>query len=115
MALNVYRYAYCNEERIDWTCEDDRASAMLDRVHNEEYTKKGTKISVPLLASWGQKSLFAEALKSRSSRSPLEVWKRFAADVRGSGLECGHFTSEEDPDGLVREVQIFYRYEIGLN
>jgi haloacetate dehalogenase len=102
-ALEVYREAYCSDERIHSTCEDYRAGAHLDRAFNEEDVRNGNKIHVPLLAVWGQRGLFAEAMKS----SPLDIWIQFAEDVTGVGLECGHFITEEDPEGFVNECLKF--------
>ena len=61
-----------------------------------------------MLAVWGQKGLFAEAMKSRNARTPLQVWQDYAENVEGVGLDCGHFVTEEDPHGLVKEVLRFF-------
>ena len=38
----------------------------------------------------------------------LEVWKNWATDIRGKGLECGHFIPEEAPDALTEELLAFF-------
>jgi haloacetate dehalogenase len=32
---------------------------------------------------------------------PLAVWRRWATNVHGSGLACGHFIPEERPDEVL--------------
>ncbi|KAJ4224605.1 hypothetical protein NW757_014337 [Fusarium falciforme] len=98
-AFEEYRNSYCNNERIHSTCEDYRAGAFLDRVYDEEELKLGKKIEIPMLAVWGSTGLFAEAMVTKTE-GPLEMWEKYARDIRGKGLECGHFVVEEDPEGL---------------
>ncbi|EPS36603.1 hypothetical protein H072_9854 [Dactylellina haptotyla CBS 200.50] len=102
--LENYREAFCNDERIHSTCEDYRAGAFHDRAHDEDDLKNGNKIGAQTLIVWGQKGRVA----GPSAKTPLDVWRDFAEDVRGVGLECGHFIPEEDPDGLVDAVMDFF-------
>ncbi|KEF54287.1 uncharacterized protein A1O9_09453 [Exophiala aquamarina CBS 119918] len=105
-ALTCYRDAYCSETRIHTTCEDYRAGAFLDRVYDEEELEMGSKIEKPLLAIWGKTGLFAESMVTQVE-GPLEVWQRYAQDVTGKALDCGHFVPEEDPEGLVEALLAF--------
>ncbi|KAJ0424769.1 Alpha/Beta hydrolase protein [Aspergillus carlsbadensis] len=102
VVLDGYRRAYCAEDRIHATCEDYRAGAFYDRVYDEEDLERGNKITVPVLAVWGDKGTPAGGAKT-----PLEVWRDYAVNVRGEGLGCGHFIPEEDPRGLARAVLEF--------
>lgn len=52
-AIEKYREAYCNEEKIHTFCEDYRTGAFFDRVYDEEELERGRKIEVPVLAVWG--------------------------------------------------------------
>jgi len=38
----------------------------------------------------------------------LAVWRDWADDVRGRGLDCGHFLPEEAPDETYRELHTFF-------
>ncbi|KAL4787451.1 Alpha/Beta hydrolase protein [Aspergillus varians] len=110
--MGRYREAYCVEERIHSTCEDYRAAAAFDRVYDEEELAAGRKIEVPVLAVWGESGLFAgEMMKKKQKKGegegPVEVWQRYCVDVRGKGLNCGHFVPEEDPEGLAEEILRF--------
>jgi haloacetate dehalogenase len=81
------------------TCEDYRASATIDLVHDRKDLKK--KLRMPLLALWGKQGVI-EALFDC-----LADWREVAADVRGRALQCGHFIPEEKPAELVAELRRF--------
>ena len=55
---------------------------------------------MPMLALWGA--------KGRRGASLLEVWKSWATDVRGEGLDCGHFIPEEAPEALIETLLAFF-------
>jgi haloacetate dehalogenase len=38
---------------------------------------------------------------------PLAVWRRWATDVAGRSLPCGHFLAEERPDEVLDALQEF--------
>ncbi|KAG5744248.1 hypothetical protein H9Q70_013049 [Fusarium xylarioides] len=105
-ALQEYRKAYCNETRIHSTCEDYRAGAFLDNVYDEKDVQVGNKIQAPMLAIWGNAGVSAESLQNLS-QGPLEIWQKYARNVRGKALECGHFIPEEDPEGLAEVLVPF--------
>ncbi|KAF5984608.1 haloacetate dehalogenase H-1 [Fusarium coicis] len=105
-ALEEYREAYCNGKRIHSTCEDYRAGAFLDMVYDEKDLQEGNKIQAPMLAIWGNAGVSAESLQNKSE-GPLEIWQKYARNVRGKALECGHFIPEEDPEGLAEVLVPF--------
>jgi haloacetate dehalogenase len=100
-ALAAYRAAFRDPEVIHATCEDYRAGATLDYLHDTQDRAKGRRIGCPVLVLWGQ----TEAT-SRGSRY-LEAWKHWADDVTGGGLECGHFLPEEAPEALLARLEPF--------
>jgi haloacetate dehalogenase len=102
-ALDAYLKAFRDPETIHATCEDYRAGITCDCKFDEADRAAGRKISVPMLALWGTHGL--------ASRAPtvLDVWKNWASDVRGKGLQCGHFIPEEAPDALLEELLVFFR------
>jgi haloacetate dehalogenase len=101
-ALAAYHEAFRNPEVIHATCEDYRAGITCDCKFDEADRAAGKKIALPMLALWG-------ALR-RPNRGAgiLEVWKNWATDIRGKGLECGHFIPEEAPDALTEELLAFF-------
>ena len=82
------------------TCEDYRAAATIDLVHDR---KNKTKITMPVLALWGRQGVI-EALFDC-----LADWREVAIDVRGKALQCGHFIPEEKPQELVAELRKFWK------
>ena len=95
-----YVRAFRDPRTIHATCEDYRAAATIDLVHDREDRKR--KLSMPLLALWGKHGVI-EALFDC-----LADWREVAADVRGRALNCGHFIPEEKPNDLVGELRRFW-------
>jgi haloacetate dehalogenase len=80
---------------IKATCEEFRAAATIDLIHDEE--DKELKISCPLLILWSSKSMWA-------SFDILKIWKAKAVDVRGSAFDCHHFLPEENAERTASEL-----------
>lgn len=76
-------------------CEDYRASAGIDLVHDRADRDAGRQLPMPLLALWGEQGVVHQCFQ------PLAEWQRVAADVRGHALPCGHYVAEEAPDALL--------------
>ena len=38
----------------------------------------------------------------------LQVWRRWAGDVRGRAIDCGHFLAEEAPHEVYAELRSFF-------
>ncbi|MGE3539115.1 MAG: alpha/beta fold hydrolase [Candidatus Tectimicrobiota bacterium] len=76
---------------IHASCEDYRAGASIDLVHDEADVQQGRKITCPLLALWSAKGFVGR------TQNILQVWREYALDVQGQALPCGHFLAEEMP------------------
>jgi haloacetate dehalogenase len=99
-AMAEYVRAFRDPRTIHATCEDYRAAATIDLIHDQEHK---SKIVMPLLALWGRHGVI-EALFDC-----LADWREVAADVRGRALPCGHFIPEEKPRELLAELRRFLR------
>jgi len=88
-------------------CEDYRAAAGIDLVHDRADRDAGTRLQPPLLALWG-----AEGVVHRCFR-PLDEWRRVAREVEGRPLPCGHYIAEEAPEALLEHVLPFLAKEVG--
>jgi len=99
-ALAAYRKSFRDPEVIHGTCEDYRAGITCDCKFDEADRTAGRKLTMPLLALWGA--------KGRRGASLLETWTAWATDVRGEGLDCGHFIPEEAPDALTEKLLAFF-------
>jgi haloacetate dehalogenase len=98
-AMAEYVRAFRDPRTIHGTCEDYRASATIDLVHDKADLRK--KLRMPVLALWGKHGVI-EALFDC-----LADWREVAADVRGRALDCGHFIPEEKPRELLAELRRF--------
>jgi haloacetate dehalogenase len=81
------------------TCDDYRAGATIDVENDRADRDAGRRITCPMLALWGD--------PSGKRPSLLDVWRRWAVDVRGHGLPCGHFLAEEAPDHTLAALDGF--------
>ena len=86
------------------TCEDYRASATIDLVHDR---KTKSKLTIPVLALWGRQGVIAALFDC------LADWREVAGDVRGRALQCGHFIPEEKPNELLAELRRFLARQEG--
>ena len=98
-ALAEYERAFKDPRTVHSTCEDYRAAATIDLVHDQ---RDKSKLRMPLLALWGKHGVI-EALFDC-----LADWREVAADVRGRALACGHFIPEEKPRELLLELRRFF-------
>jgi haloacetate dehalogenase len=81
-------------------CEEYRASSTLDYEHDE--ADRGTRrIACPTLVLWSATGTVTHWPK------PLDAWRTWADDVRGSPIEAGHFIPEEAPDETARRLVEF--------
>ncbi len=100
-AMQEYVRAFRDKRTVHATCEDYRAAATIDLVHDRKDLK--TKIRMPVLALWGKQGVI-EALFDC-----LADWREVATDVRGRALACGHFIPEERPHELIAELRRFWK------
>jgi haloacetate dehalogenase len=100
-ALAEYVRAFKDPRTIHATCEDYRAAATIDLLHDKQDSRR--KLKMPVLALWGKHGVI-EALFDC-----LADWREVARDVRGRALACGHFIPEEKPRELLAELRKFLK------
>ncbi len=83
-------------EAIHAMCEDYRAAASIDLLHDRQ--DEDRRIAVPLLALWGRAGVLHRCF------DVLAAWRERAVDVSGRALDCGHYLPEEVPDVLLQEL-----------
>jgi haloacetate dehalogenase len=83
-------------------CEEYRAATTLDHQHDEA-DRGRRRIACPVLALWSLHGSLTQWY------DVLAVWREWADDVRGRGLECGHFLAEEAPNETYAELSAFLR------
>ena len=87
-----YIRCFGDPRTIAGSCADYRSAAGIDLVHDEESFAAGQRVDCPVLVLWGTQGFVGRGYE------PLDVWRQYAADVRGQALPTGHFLPEEAPD-----------------
>lgn len=83
-------------------CEDYRASATIDLVHDRADVAAGRKLTQALRVLWGEHGAVARCF------DVLSLWRERAHDVSGHALPCGHYMAEEAPQRVIAEAQAFF-------
>jgi len=79
-------------------CEDYRAAAGIDLIHDREDIAAGKKLVMPTMVLWGEEGVIHQCFK------PLQEWQAIAKDVVGEPVPCGHYISEEAPEILLQKI-----------
>ena len=82
-------------------CEDYRASAGIDLVHDQLDLDEKNFVKQPLLVLWGEQGVVHQCFE------PLKEWSKVAVNVQGKSLPCGHYIPEEAPELLLDQVKLF--------
>ena len=83
-------------------CEDYRASAGIDLVHDQLDLDAKNFVTQPLLVLWGEQGVVHQCFE------PLKEWSKLAVNVQGKALPCGHYIPEEAPELLLNQVKLFF-------
>ena len=100
-ARREYVRAFRDPRTIHATCEDYRAAASIDLVHDRKDSRK--KIKMPVLVLWGRQGVIERMFDC------LADWRAVASSVTGRALACGHFLPEEAPRAVLRELRSFLK------
>lgn len=99
-ALAVYEAAMSDPACCHAMCEDYRAAATIDLVHDEADLAVG--LQAPLLALWGKAGVMERYF------DVLATWRerhKHPDLVQGQALACGHFLPEELPTEVVAALR----------
>jgi len=99
-AFDDYLRCFSNPATIHASCEDYRAAAGIDLVHDA--ADNGTKLTMPVLALWGTDGMVGNKYDVVSS------WQSVATDVRGHGVPGGHYLAEESPEETFAALSAFF-------
>ena len=101
-AMADYERSFGDPETVRATCDDYRAGATIDCDLDAADRDAGRRIACPMLALWGDRRGDRRAVM-------MEVWERWATDVRGAAIPCGHFLPEEAPSETAAALLDFFR------
>jgi haloacetate dehalogenase len=100
-ALAEYRRCFCQPDMIHAGCEDYRAAATIDMVHDHDHEQN--KIACPLHIVWGEHGVVGKLF------TPLADWQEKASvKVTGTALPAGHFIPDQEPELLLKEMMEFF-------
>jgi haloacetate dehalogenase len=98
-ALDEYKRCFRDPAAIHASCEDYRAAATIDLVHDRADLDR--RIRCPLLVLWGAHGLVGRLY------DVLGLWRERASDVTGRSIDCGHYLAEEAPADTLAALQAF--------
>jgi haloacetate dehalogenase len=107
-ALAEYERCFSLPETIHALCEDYRASASIDLVHDRasraQQAQGGGKITCDTLVLWGARGVVQRLF------DPLTLWQAQCAGlVSGQTLPAGHYIPEEMPQETAALLDSFFR------
>jgi haloacetate dehalogenase len=83
--------------------EDYRAGLGIDQAHDAEDRRQKRTLHCPTLCLWSLQDDLVELYGD-----VLAVWKPWAPDVQGHGIDCGHHMAEEAPEALATALARFF-------
>lgn len=102
-ALAEYRRCFRKPANLAASCADYRAGYTIDDALDRADQAAGKKIACPVLVLSGDQYL------STGEDRAVDIWKRWAIDVRGDVIQSGHFVAEEKPQDVLAALVPFLR------
>lgn len=96
-----YLSAFKNPKVIHASCEDYRAAATIDLIHDRK--DSADKLQMPVQALWGDGGFVGR------SYDVIAEWEKRAVNVIGQAVKGGHFVPEEAPDETAKALLSFWR------
>ena len=93
--LANYRQALADPAAVEAMCEDYRAGATIDVVHDDADRAQHRLITCPVLVVWSR-----DGALPRFYGDVVAVWRSWAPDVRGVALDASHFLIEDRPEDV---------------
>ena len=87
-------------------CEEYRAAATIDYIHDLQDRKSVRRINCPLFLLWSANGPLENWYKNEGG--PLELWHKWANDVQGKPISGGHFFPEELPEETANALKEFF-------
>jgi haloacetate dehalogenase len=88
---------------IHTACEDYRAGASIDLVHERASRAHGDKVTCPLHVLWGAQGVVHRLF------DPMALWQaQCSGPLSGRAMACGHFIPEALPNETATELLAFH-------
>jgi haloacetate dehalogenase len=102
-ALEAYLTAFEAPGAIVASCEDYRAAATIDVMHDDQ--DQGRLVTCPILVLWGDNGVI------QAHFDCLGLWRERATHVEGQAIPGGHYLAEERPAEIVSRTLDFLLQE----
>ena len=99
-----YRRAIHDPETVRGMLEDYRAGLTVDRAADDADRAAGRTLACPALVLWSTRDDMADLYGD-----VLAVWRPWAPDLQGGGIDSGHHVAEENPEALAERLAAFLR------
>lgn len=90
-----FRNAIHNPDVVRGMLEDYRAGLGIDRARDDADYVAGRQLACPTLVAWSTRDDM-----ERLYGDPLDIWRRWAPDLRGQRIDSGHHVAEENAGDL---------------
>lgn len=97
-----FRAAIHDPATVTAMLEDYRAGLTVDRAADDADRAAGRKVACPTLVPWALGDDLPDLYGD-----PVAVWRDWAGDVRGYGIDSGHHIAEEKPVALAVAIETF--------
>lgn len=94
-----WREAIHNPRVVRAMLEDYRAGLTIDRADESADKAAGRQLDMPVLALWSLQDDLEDLYGD-----PLTIWRDWATDVRGHGIDSRHHVAEEAPHELATAI-----------
>ena len=101
-AYDDFRAAVTDPETVRGMLGDYRAGLAIDRHHDRADREAGRRLRCPTLVLWSLRDDLEDLYGD-----VLEVWRPWAPDLRGHGIDSGHHMAEDAPEALVEALIAF--------
>lgn len=99
-----WREAVHNPQVVRAMLEDYRAGLTVDLRHEEADRAAGRRLTCPALILWSTRDDLEDLYGD-----PLAIWRDWADDLRGHGIDSGHHMAEEAPGAVAAALGDFFR------
>ena len=106
-ALADYREAFRRPSVRAAIIKDYQAADGADATYDAADRAAGRTLSCPVLVFWPEERLVAEGAEG-GAITAVDVWRRWAADVSGVRMSCGHLVPEHAASGVIQAILPFF-------
>jgi haloacetate dehalogenase len=102
----AYLVPFRDPSHIHAICEEYRAAAGIDRMHDQRDLRENRQILGPTLALWSATGGLATWYEG--SGGPLSLWRSWCPEIEGRPVHGGHFFPEERPKETADALRDFF-------